>query len=103
MTSEVDRVTVTVTGLTGTGKSAIYGEIVNTLNALGIPVEHADPRAWTQECHMTHADWQDALDLYRPTVMMVEQNIRRGAPKKTWFQRAGARLRARSNHGRTEP
>lgn len=67
-------VTVTVSGLTGSGKSAIYGEIVLALTAIGVSVEHADPAAWQSECNMTHADWQDAIDLYQPVVTMVEQN-----------------------------
>lgn len=70
-------VTVTVTGLTGSGKSAIYGEIVNTLNAIGVPVVHADEKAWRSECRMTHADWLSALEMYQPTVVMREQNISR--------------------------
>lgn len=84
---------VTVSGLTGTGKSAVYGEIVNTLNAVGIPVEHANAKAWQSECNMTHADWQTALELYRPTVVMTEQNIWRVQPlKRRWWQRLLSRL-----------
>jgi hypothetical protein len=73
------QVTVTVSGLTGSGKSAIYGEIVLALEAIGVDVAHESERAWQSECNMTHADWQTALELYQPTVLMIEQNISRTA------------------------
>jgi predicted ABC-type ATPase len=79
-------VNVTVSGLTGSGKSAVYGEIVTALQAIGVPVVHADERAWRSECHMTHADWEAALDLYKPTVVIREQNVPRKL-KQTWLQR----------------
>lgn len=71
------QVVVTVSGLTGTGKSAVYGEIVLALTAIGLKVEHADPEAWRSECNGTHADWAQALELYAPTVLMAEQNVSR--------------------------
>src|SRR5207244_12058381 len=77
-TARKSQVTVTVSGLTGSGKSAVYGEIVLAMQAIGVPVVHADEKAWRTECHMAHADWQDGLNLYRPVVTMVEQNISRG-------------------------
>lgn len=77
MSQEQPIVSVTVTGLTGSGKSAIYGEIVLALQAVGVAVDHANPSAWHSECHMTHADWQAALDLYRPRVEMCEVNVPR--------------------------
>lgn len=73
---------VEVSGLTGTGKSAVLGEIEIALRALGLTVEHdADFQA---EKNATHADWQEALDLYRPTVCLRERNIPRPAlsPRK---------------------
>jgi len=73
-------VTVTVSGLTGSGKSAVYGEIVLALEAIGVSVLHDDPGGWQSECHTTHADWQQALDMYRPTVTMIETNIPRKPP-----------------------
>ncbi len=66
-------VTVTVSGDVGTGKSAIYGEIVLALQALGVGIIHADPRAWESECRMTHADWTTYLDMYQTNVTMVEK------------------------------
>ena len=62
-------VTVTVSGPVGSGKSAICGEIEIALRAIGVPVTWDD----AGEKNMTHADWQDALDLYRPRVVIIEQ------------------------------
>lgn len=77
-TDKASAVTVTVSGLTGSGKSAIYGEIVLAMQAIGVKVEHQDEAVYQSECRMTHAEWQDALDLYQPVVTMIEQNISRG-------------------------
>lgn len=72
------RVYVEVSGLTGTGKSAIMGEIEIALHALGVPVDHdAD---FQSEKNMTHADWQTAIDLYKPTVVIRERNVSRAPP-----------------------
>lgn len=65
MTSEV---TVTVSGRVGSGKSAICGEIEIALRALGVPVTWDDKG----EKNMTHADWQDYLDMYKPNVVIRE-------------------------------
>lgn len=68
------RVTVTISGPTGSGKSAIYGEIEIALKAIGLTVEHDDPSAAQAEKNATYADWAEALDLYRPTVLLREIN-----------------------------
>lgn len=63
-------VSVTVKGPVGSGKSAICGEIEIALRAIGVPV------AWVgaqEEKNMTHADWQSALDLYKPHVVICEE------------------------------
>ena len=70
----MSNVHVIITGPTGSGKSAIYGEIEIALKAIGVEVRHADPVAVQSEKNMTHADWQDALDLYKPTVVLHEIN-----------------------------
>lgn len=67
-------VLVTVTGLTGSGKSAIAGEIEIMCRALGLEVEWGEGAA---EKHLTHADWTNALEMYRPRVRIVEANIPR--------------------------
>lgn len=66
---EMRSVTVTVSGDVGCGKSAICGEIEIALRAIGIDVHWDD----AGEKRMTHADWQQALDLYRPRVRIVER------------------------------
>lgn len=65
-------VTVTVSGLTGSGKSAIAGEIEIALKAIGVPVEweKADREDWTEG----NEYW---IDLYKPKVVIVEHNIPR--------------------------
>jgi hypothetical protein len=67
------KVYVEVTGLTGTGKSAVMGEIEIAMCALGLTVEH--DAAFQAEKNATHADWQEALDLYKPTVVIRERNV----------------------------
>lgn len=68
----MSRVIVTVSGPTGSGKSAVLGEIEIALRAVGLTVEHgADFQA---EKGMTGADWTTALDLYKPTVELREVN-----------------------------
>ena len=72
-----ETVHVTVSGLTGSGKSAVMGEIEIALRALGLKVEH--DASFQTEKNMTHADWQEALDLYQPTVMLTEVNVSRAS------------------------
>lgn len=66
---------VEVSGLTGSGKSAVMGEIEIALKALGLKVEHCPD--FQAEKNGTHADWQQALELYQPTVVLTERNISR--------------------------
>jgi hypothetical protein len=76
--AEPGHVYVEVSGLTGTGKSAVMGEIEIAMKALGLPVHHdAD---FQTEKNGTHADWQEALDLYKPTVVLREVNVSRASP-----------------------
>lgn len=65
-------VLVTVSGFTGSGKSAIAGEIEILCRALGLQVQWPDGDS---EKNMTHADWTEALEQYKPRVHIVEQNI----------------------------
>lgn len=67
-------ITVVVSGLTGTGKSAICGEIEIALKALGIDVSW---EASQPEKSMTHGDWAEALETYKPVVLIREVNIAR--------------------------
>lgn len=71
-----NQVHVTVSGLTGVGKSAVMGEIEIALKAIGLTVK--TDKAFQIEKNGTHADWQSALDLYKPTVILTEVNVPRG-------------------------
>lgn len=68
----MNEVTITVSGPVGSGKSALLGEIEIMLKAIGIPLRYADPVAAQSEKNMTHADWQKYLDMYKPSVVLVE-------------------------------
>lgn len=65
-------VLVTVSGFTGSGKSAIAGEIEILCRALGLQV---DWPGGDSEKNMTHADWTAALEQYKPRVRIVEHNV----------------------------
>ena len=69
-------VLVTVAGFTGCGKSAVAGEIEIAMKAIGVPVTWANGDS---EKRMTGADWLTAIEMYKPTVRIVEVNIPRGA------------------------
>ncbi|HHR1083262.1 TPA: hypothetical protein ACS3AD_001521 [Klebsiella aerogenes] len=69
-------VLVTVAGFTGCGKSAIAGEIEIAMKAIGVPVIWANGDS---EKRMTGADWLTAIEMYKPTVRIVEVNIPRAA------------------------
>ncbi|HEM7806935.1 TPA: hypothetical protein U2L37_000110 [Burkholderia multivorans] len=66
----MNKITITVSGRVGVGKSALCGEIEIMCRALGLQVE------WTggqEEKNLTQADWTEALEMYRPEVVIVEQ------------------------------
>lgn len=65
----MNRVTVTVSGAVGTGKSAICGEIEILCKALGLDVQWSNGK---EEKGLTHADWTTALEMYRPTIEIIE-------------------------------
>ncbi|EJS4545954.1 ead/Ea22-like family protein [Salmonella enterica] len=69
-------VLVTVSGFTGCGKNAIAGEIEIAMKAIGVPVQWSNGDA---EKRMTRADWLTAIEMYRPTVRIVEVNVPRAA------------------------
>lgn len=69
-------VLVKVLGLTGSGKSAIAGEIEILCKALGLEVEWVNG---DEEKRLTHAEWIGALEMYKPKVVIAEQNIPRAA------------------------
>lgn len=76
VTVKQGEVLVTVAGFTGCGKSAIAGEIEIAMKAIGLPVTWANGDS---EKRMTGADWLTAIEMYKPTVRIVEVNIHRAA------------------------
>ncbi len=76
VTVKQGEVLVTVAGFTGCGKSAIAGEIEIAMKAIGLPVTWANGDS---EKRMTGADWLAAIEMYKPTVRIVEVNIPRAA------------------------
>ena len=81
VTVKQGEVLVTVAGFTGCGKSAIAGEIEIAMKAIGLPVAWANGDS---EKRMTGADWLTAIEMYKPTVRIVEVNI----PRR-WHQGGG--------------
>ncbi|HAN7798926.1 TPA: ead/Ea22-like family protein [Escherichia coli] len=69
-------VLVVVSGFTGCGKSAIAGEIEIAMKAIGVQVQWTNGDA---EKRMTGADWLTAIEMYKPTVRIVEVNVPRAA------------------------
>lgn len=65
-------VLVVVSGFTGCGKRAIAGEIEIAMKAIGVPVQWTNGDA---EKRMTGADWLTAIEMYKPTVRIVEVNV----------------------------
>lgn len=76
VTVKQGEVLVTVAGFTGCGKSAIAGEIEIAMKAIGLPVTWANGDS---EKRTTGADWLTAIEMYKPTVRIVEVNIPRAA------------------------
>ncbi|MCH9751082.1 MAG: hypothetical protein K0U61_02585 [Alphaproteobacteria bacterium] len=66
-------ISVTVTGPVGSGKSAIAGEIEIALRAIGVSVRYADEPSAKSEKNMTGADWQTYIEMYEPSVVIIEQ------------------------------
>ena len=69
----MNEVKITVSGPVGCGKSALLGEIEVMCKALGIPVRYSDEAAAQAEKNMTHADWTAELEMYKPSVVLVEK------------------------------
>ncbi len=69
----MSEIKVTVSGPVGSGKSAIAGEIEIALKAIGVPVHFADEKGMQSEKGMTGADWTKYLEMYEPSVVIVEQ------------------------------
>jgi hypothetical protein len=76
----MSEVKIIVSGPIGSGKSALLGEIEIMCKALGIPVRYADEAAAQSEKGLTHADWTAELEMYKPSVVLVEDQPWRAAP-----------------------
>ncbi len=73
-TEKSNQVTVTVSGLTGSGKSAIMSEIIIALRAVGVEV-HPD-KEWTYEMRVRTGDsFDDDIERIKPVVLIREVNI----------------------------
>ena len=72
--ADLSEITVTVSGPCGCGKSAIAGEIEIAMKALGVPVRFSDEKAAQSEKRMTGADWTGYLEMYKPSVVIVEND-----------------------------
>ena len=68
----MSEITVTISGPVGCGKSAIAGEIAIAMKAIGVPVRFADERDAQAERNMTGADWIGYIEMYKPSVVLVE-------------------------------
>ena len=51
----------------------MLGEIEILMRALGVPCRYADKEAHRQEVNLTHADWIESIEMYKPSVVLVEQ------------------------------
>jgi hypothetical protein len=69
-----EEVEIIVRGPTGCAKSALLGEIEILMQALKIPHRYADPKEAQQEKNLTGADWISELEMYKPSVVLVEMN-----------------------------
>lgn len=75
-----ENVTVTISGPTGSGKSAVYYEIMVALQAIGVPVVHGDPAEVARQMRSGETDTHTDIEMYRPTVTLVERNESRSTP-----------------------
>ncbi|WP_186066012.1 hypothetical protein [Burkholderia gladioli] len=71
----MSKVTVTVSGPVGSGKSAICGEIEILCKALGLEVRWI---GGDQEKNLSGADYVHFLEMYKPSVEIVEVIERKG-------------------------
>lgn len=72
MSAPNNEVQVIVSAGVGSGKSALLGEIEIMCKALGIPVRYADEKRAQSDKNMNHADWTSELEMYKPSVVLVE-------------------------------
>lgn len=68
----MSEVKIIVSGPVGSGKSALLGEIEILMKAIGVPVRYENEADAQSEKNMTHADWQRYIEMYEPSVVLVE-------------------------------
>jgi hypothetical protein len=68
-----EEVAIIVRGSSGSGKSALLGEIQILLQAMRVPHRFEDPQKWQQELNLSGADWQAELDRTKPVVVLCEE------------------------------
>lgn len=73
MQKQINEVTITASGPVGCAKSALLGEIEIMLKAMGVPVRYANEAEAQAEKNGTHADWTSSIEMYRPSVVLVEE------------------------------
>ncbi len=69
----MSEIKIIVSGPVGCGKSALLGEIEIMLKAIGIPVRYEDEKGSQSEKNMTGADWTSDLEMYKPSVLLIEE------------------------------
>lgn len=83
-----EEVEIIVRGPTGSGKSALLGEIEILMRAMRVPFRHDNPAAWEQEVKLTGADWQAELERTKPVVVFKEENLRQLSPLQLTHEKA---------------
>lgn len=69
-----NEITVTVSGKVGSGKSALVLGLESMLHQQGIEVRYSDQIAARYESSMIGKDWPEELQMYKPSVTLVEVN-----------------------------
>lgn len=69
----MSKVTITIEGDVGSGKSALVGRIAQLMEYLNIPVTYENEQEAKVERENTRDNWQSELDMYKPSVHLVEK------------------------------
>lgn len=69
----MSKVNISISGVVGSGKTALYAIIVKALEEHGVPVIHEDPKDWGCEVNAGALDTIGVyLDMYKPVVTLAE-------------------------------
>ena len=69
----MSKVTITIEGEVGSGKSALLGKIAQLMEYLDIPVTYENPVEAQSERNSTNDNWESDLKMYQPSVHLVEK------------------------------